>query len=127
MTADHPTPRRAIRLAALLTALAPAAAPGADPAIVTIAPEVLGKEQRADAAGRVEGDGRRRTDEANARNRQGWAKVTTREAWEKYRDERVDRLRRSLGEFPEPGKPTVRVTGSVIGDGYRIDKLAYES
>ena len=39
----------------------------------------------------------RRTAEANARNREEWAKIKTREEWEKFRDQRIDNLRRSLG------------------------------
>ena len=69
-----------------------------------------------------------RSAEVNARSRDAWANIKTREQWEKYRDERVGRLRRSLGEYPAP--PTrlnVRTTGTVDGDGFKIENTVYES
>jgi hypothetical protein len=52
----------------------------------------------------------------------------TREQWETYRDERIERLRRSLGEFPAPpARLNVRVTGTLAGDGFRIENVVYES
>jgi cephalosporin-C deacetylase-like acetyl esterase len=93
-----------------------------------VVPEVLGEGQRGEAAGMIERDIRRRTAEANARNRDEWGRIQTREQWEKYRDERVGRLRRSLGEWPAPpARPEVRVTGTVGGDGFRIENVVYES
>src|SRR6185295_13612042 len=53
--------------------------------------------------------------------------IKTRDQWEKYRDERIDRLRQSLGEWPNPGKPNVKVTGVIKGDGFNIENVAYES
>src|SRR5438045_3718761 len=64
-----------------------------------VAPEVLGKEQRGEAAWMIARDIRRRTAEVNAHNREEWYKIKTRQQWEKYRDERIERLRRSLGEY----------------------------
>ncbi len=92
-----------------------------------LTPDVLTKEQQKDAAGMISRDIRRRADEANARNREEWSKITTREQWEKYRDERIDKLRNSLGTFPEPGKPNIKVTGVVNGDGFKIENTLYES
>jgi dienelactone hydrolase len=117
----------ALGFAALLAALAPRAAGDDAAGIGEVVPEVLGKEQRREATGMVERDVRRRTTEANARSREEWAKITTRQDWERYRDERIERLRRSLGNFPSPGKPNVRVTGVVRGEGFTIENLAYES
>src|SRR5262249_39604736 len=77
-----------------------------------VAPEVLSKEQRTAAAGMIDRDIQRRTDEVNARNRQEWARIKSREQWEKYRDERIERLRRSLGEYPPAGKLNERRPGN---------------
>ncbi len=93
-----------------------------------IAPDVLTKEQRADAVGMIGRDISRRTDAANARTRADWATIQTRQQWEKFRDERIEKLRRSLGDFPPPpAKLNVRVTGTVKGDGFTIENLVYES
>ena len=45
----------------------------------------------------IERDINRRSAAVNARNRDQWSRITTREQWEKYRDERIAALRRSLG------------------------------
>src|SRR5262245_25173701 len=81
-----------------------------------VAPEVLSKEQRDEATGMIRRDIQRRTREVNARNREAWSGIKTREQWEKYRDERIERLRRSLGEYPPAGMLNSRVTGVVHGD-----------
>ncbi len=92
-----------------------------------VAPDVLSKEQRAEARGMIDRDIKRRTDEFNVRHREEWYKIKTREHWEKYRDERIARLRQSMGVFPQPGKLNVRVTGVVKGDGFHIENVVYES
>jgi len=93
-----------------------------------LATDVLTKEQREDARGMIDRDIAHRSAAANARNRADWAKITTREQWEKYRDERIERLRRSLGEYPTPAaKLRTHVTGTVAGDGFRIENIVYES
>jgi dienelactone hydrolase len=90
--------------------------------------DVLGKEQRKEAAGMIERDIVRRSDAVNARNRGEWAKITSRDQWEKFRDERIERLRKSLGEYPAPpAKLNVRTTGTVNGDGFTIENVVYES
>jgi dienelactone hydrolase len=76
----------------------------------------------------IDRDIERRSAEVNARNRAEWSKIETRQQWEKYRDERTERLRRSLGDFPPPpAKLDSRVTGTVAGDGFRIENVVYES
>jgi cephalosporin-C deacetylase-like acetyl esterase len=92
-----------------------------------VAVDVLTEEQKADARGMIDRDIRRRIDAFNVRNREDWYKVMTREQWEKYRDERLARLRGSLGEWPVPARPNVKVTGVVKGDGFHIENIAYES
>src|SRR5262245_10157154 len=93
-----------------------------------LSPEVLTKEQRKDAVNMIERDIVRRTAEVNTRNREEWAKIKTREQWEKFRDERIEKLRRSLGEYPSPpAKLNVRTTSKVDGDGFTIENVVYES
>src|SRR5690349_11926686 len=102
MTHDHSTARaqesRVLRLGIVLAGLAQPAAASDGVILGKVAPEVLSQEQRGTAAGMIHRDIRRRTAEANARNRAEWGKIQTREQWERYRDERIDRLRRSLGD-----------------------------
>ena len=97
--------------------------------LAKLAPEVLSKEQRKEAVGMIERDISRRSAEVNARNREEWAKIKTREQWEKYRDERIEQLRRSLGEYPAPpAKLNVRVDRRRrSGDGFKIENVVYES
>src|SRR5262249_26586532 len=91
------------------------------------AADVLTKEQRDEARAMIDRDIQRRTAAFNERHRAEWYKIKTRDQWDKYRDERIGRLRASLGDFPRPGKPNVRVTSVVKGDGYQIENLLYES
>src|SRR4051812_9923242 len=75
----------------LLAGLAPPARADEPAHLGKVAPEVLSKEQRKAASGMIDRDISRRTAEANAQNREGWSRVSTREQWEKYRDERIER------------------------------------
>jgi cephalosporin-C deacetylase-like acetyl esterase len=90
-------------------------------------PDVLTKEQQAEARGMIQRYIARETKAVNVRNREDWLKVKTREQWEKYRDDRIAALRRSLGEYPKPGKLAWRVTGMVEGAGFKIENVVYES
>src|SRR6185369_2224435 len=126
----NPSFRRDFRLLALSVVLiCLARLRAADEAVdlSKVAPEVLSKEQRPEAVRMIERDIRRRSDQVNQRNREEWSKIKTREQWEQFRDERIEKLRRSLGEYPTPGKPNVRVTGTVDGDGFKIENVVYES
>jgi hypothetical protein len=65
---------------------------------------------------------------ANKADREAWAKVQSREDWEKFRDTRINALRQSLGTWPEvPKSVPARVTKTIDADGYAIDNLLYES
>lgn len=90
-------------------------------------PDVLTKEQRAEARGMIDRDIKQRTADFNKQHLADWAKIQTREQWEKYRDQRIAALRQSLGDFPQPGKPNVRVTGIIKGDGFNIENVVFES
>jgi dienelactone hydrolase len=123
------TPCRLLLLMAPgLLCLVPRAAAADAANLGKLAPDVLSKEQRQEAAGMIERDIQRRSAEVNARSRDAWANIKTREQWEKYRDERVERLRRSLGEYPAPPKKlNMRTTGTIEGDGFKIENTVYES
>src|SRR6516162_9071264 len=81
-----------------------------------------------DAPNMLARDVRARLKEANMRDLEAWRKIETKEQWEKFRDERIAALKKSLGEFPEPPKDLkVRVTKTIEGDGYAIENTLYES
>ena len=97
-------------------------------AIEGLSAHVLSDSKRDEAAGMIERDLRRRRDAANERNRADWYAIKTREQWEAYRDGRLEKLRTSLGKFPDPPEELrVKVTGTVAGDGFRIENVVYES
>jgi cephalosporin-C deacetylase-like acetyl esterase len=114
-------------LAILLLAFAPLLRAQEGEDFRKLAADVLAKEQRADARGMIDRDIQRRTDAFNVRHREEWYKIKTRDQWETYRDERIARLRRSLGDFPQPGNLNTRVTGVVKGDGFHIENVVFES
>lgn len=67
-------------------------------------------------------------DGVNQRDVAAWRQIKTREAWEKARDERIARLRASLGTFPEvPKEVKVVVTKKIPGNGFTIECLLYET
>src|SRR5689334_18528797 len=69
-----------------------------------------------------------RLKEANRRDREAWAKVRSKADWEKFRDDRIAGLRKSLGTFPEvPRFMRVETTRTIEADGYAIENLIYES
>lgn len=125
----RPLARRvyALRIGLLATILSPCANADDAAELSKVTSEVFSKEQRDEARGTIERDIVHRTREFNAHNRDEWSKITSRDQWEKFRDERIERLRRSLGDFPPPGKSNSRVTGTIEGDGFRIENVVYES
>jgi len=65
---------------------------------------------------------------ANQRDLAAWPQLKTRAQWERFRDERLRRLRTALGGFPATPAPLrTRVTGSVAGDGFRVSNLVYQT
>ncbi|MFN7937858.1 MAG: acetylxylan esterase [Bryobacteraceae bacterium] len=56
-----------------------------------------------------------------------WASVSTREQWEKFRDERIGALRRFLGEFPARTELNAQVGKEYVGKGYRRQDVVYQS
>ena len=73
-------------------------------------------------------DAKRRMQEACLRESKAFAAVTTKEQWEKYRDSRIQKLKESLGTWPEPPKDMeIVVTRELAGDGFIIHNILYES
>jgi cephalosporin-C deacetylase-like acetyl esterase len=72
-------------------------------------------------------DIRARLRAADERSTAAWAALDGKASWEKFRDARLAALKASLGTFPVPKDLRVRVTGTIEGDGYRIENLVFES
>jgi dienelactone hydrolase len=71
---------------------------------------------------------RNRRQELNDRNTAEWKTVKDRAGWQKFLAPKLAALRSSLGKFPGPPRPLrVRITGTLRGEGFSIDKLVFES
>jgi dienelactone hydrolase len=90
---------------------------------VTVAPEA----ERKALANMMAEHLRARQKEANDRSTAEWKRITNREEWEAFVKPKLKALRDSLGTFPEPTAPRVRVVSTVEGDGFAIDNILYES
>ncbi len=65
---------------------------------------------------------------ANQRETRAWEAIRSRADWEQYRDARIRALRESLGSFPAaPADLKVRVTGTIPGTGFAVEKLVFVS
>jgi dienelactone hydrolase len=65
---------------------------------------------------------------SNRQSTRDWQALRNRAEWERFRDSRIVRLKRSLGTFPDP--PTdlnVRVVRTATGNGYRVQNILFES
>jgi len=81
-----------------------------------------------DAATMLSRDIRARLKEANGHDFDEWSKITTREEWETFRDQRLALLKKSLGDFPEaPRQMKTHVVKTIEGDGYKIENTLFES
>lgn len=69
----------------------------------------------------------RRVREAVLAERTAWAKVQTKTDWERFRDERIQNLRESMGQFP-PERPSLdtRVSARYSGPGYKQENVAFQ-
>jgi cephalosporin-C deacetylase-like acetyl esterase len=73
-------------------------------------------------------DAKKRLQEANLRETKAFAEVKTQAQWESYRDTRIQKLRESLGTFPEvPKDMKIKVTKELDGDGFVIQCVVYET
>jgi dienelactone hydrolase len=64
--------------------------------------------------------------EAVAAEREAWRGVASVEAWERFRDERLERMVRSFGPATL-GELSIEVTGELQGEGYVLRKIVYET
>ena len=63
---------------------------------------------------------------ANLRSTAEWGEIRDRRDWRRFREVKLKRLRESLGPLSESaGKPQVRISGTIDGDGFRIRNLVY--
>jgi len=70
----------------------------------------------------------KRVEQAVVEERRAWDSVRSRVDWERFREERLSRLRQSAGEFPaERPSLDVRVSATYRGKGYRLENLVYQS
>ena len=66
--------------------------------------------------------------DANRRSVEEWKAIRTKDDWEKFRDAKLKALQASLGQWPEPPRDLkIQVTGTIDGDGYRIEKIVFQS
>jgi len=59
---------------------------------------------------------------ANQRKDRTWASVATKEQWERFRNARMEAMRRSLGSPPTTAME-VEITQTIAGDGFRVENL----
>jgi len=89
---------------------------------------VLSNDEHQEAAGMISRDIERRRILAIQRENIAWSKVKSREDWERFRDQRLNALRESLGRFPPPPKDLhIETTARFEGDGCRIENIVFES
>lgn len=89
---------------------------------------VLGKVRQPPLASMLASDIDARLRTANRADRQAWEAVKTRADWERFRDQRLQSLRASLGSLPPAPKDLkLQITRSLEGDGYRVENLVYQS
>ncbi len=71
---------------------------------------------------------RERAERAILAERAAWEEIRTREDWERFRAERLPRLREAAGSFPDK-RPSlnVRVSARHEGEGYRLENVVYQS
>ena len=91
-------------------------------------PAVLPAEKSKENASMLANHARARIRAANLRESKLWRQIENRADWERYRDPRLQALRRSLGQpLPHEADLKVRITNTLMGDGYRIENLVFES
>lgn len=89
---------------------------------------VASPDEREAVATQARDNLRRRLQQANERSTAEWKAVRSRDDWERLRDEKLKALRASLGSWPQPpASVKTHVTGTLDGDGFRIDNLLFET
>ncbi|MCZ6636263.1 MAG: acetylxylan esterase [bacterium] len=70
----------------------------------------------------------RRCQTVNQQDRLAWRQMENRVDWESFVQPRIEALRVSLGDFPDPPDDlNVQISGNIEGKGYRIENLVFES
>jgi hypothetical protein len=88
---------------------------------------VLPTQERQAAARMIAEDVQRRLREANERSSAEWRDISSREEWERFRTAKLSALRDSLGQPATRVPLRSRVTGTLNGDGYRIENIVFQS
>ena len=89
---------------------------------------ILSNDERQKFAGMISRDIERRRLLAIQRENIAWFNVKSRDDWERFRKQRLNALRESLGQFPPPPEDlNIETTGYIEGDGYRIENIVFES
>ena len=64
----------------------------------------------------------------NQQDRQNWSQIKSLSDWQTYCAPRIDALKKSLGNFPDPPQQlSTHTTNTLKGDGYTIENIVYES
>lgn len=65
---------------------------------------------------------------ANRASSADWARIQSREDWERFRQEKLAALRKAIGPLPARlTPPRTLLTGRIQGEGFQIQNLVYES
>lgn len=122
---------------ALAPALSSPAAPPADEspslrelaqALENLPTAVLPEPDRAKARSMIPEDLGRRIRQANCQSSAEWRRIQNRRDWDRFRRTKLRALYESLGPFPDvPERLRIERSGDRTGDGYRLEKLVFES
>jgi dienelactone hydrolase len=122
-----------ISLATSALAQQPATSDSLTAAVKKIDPHVVPEDQREALRSMLGRSLREQIAAANRKSSAEWTKITSREEWERFRDEKIAALRKSLGTLPPHPRPQSReargalVTRELPGEGFKIKNLVYES
>ncbi len=88
---------------------------------------VLPPAERQNASRMIAEDGQRRLREANKRSSAEWKEMASDAEWERFKMAKLTSLRDSLGQPATPIALRQRVTGTLGGDGYRIENVVFQT
>jgi len=88
---------------------------------------VLSADERAAATRMVLDDIQQRLRHSNEQSSADWRRIENRADWERFRAAKLTVLRNSLGQSSTPPPLQSRVTGTLNGDGYRIENFLFQS
>ena len=98
------------------------------PQLQALGPNMLSDQQKEEYQSGLRDGLHRELQAANDRSSADWKKIQNRADWEAFRQPRIEALRESLGNFPVPPKKlNVVVTGTLAGDGFKIQNLVFET